>query len=160
MLAEALAALALAGGTAVVQAAGTDGWASFRQAVARWFGCGDESRERAELERLDRTAAELEAAGPSEVERVRARGEASWQARFEMLLEGLDEAGRERSATALRQLLAQHAPAAAGGVSAGAGGVAAGGNITNRAEGGSIAAGVIHGGAHLGGPSQPDPAQG
>jgi hypothetical protein len=59
MLEQALTALAAAGGTAVVQAAGTDAWTGLRQAVARWFGRGDRQRERVELERLDRTAGEL-----------------------------------------------------------------------------------------------------
>jgi hypothetical protein len=49
---EALAALAAAGGTAVVQAAGTDAWAGFRSRVAKWFARGDTEREQIALERL------------------------------------------------------------------------------------------------------------
>ncbi|WP_165396566.1 hypothetical protein, partial [Streptomyces sp. F001] len=113
-----------------------------------------------ELERLDRTVAELEASEPGEVEWVRARQEASWQARFEMLLESLDEPERGERAAALQRLLAEHVSTSPGGVTAGAGGVAAGGNITNRAENGSIAAAVVHGGAHIGSPPKPDPIQG
>jgi hypothetical protein len=48
MLVETLAALAAAGGAAVVQAAGTDAWNGFRQAVARWFARGDAQREQAD----------------------------------------------------------------------------------------------------------------
>lgn len=44
MLGEALTALAAAGGTVVVQAAGTSGWQGFQRAVARWFARGDEGR--------------------------------------------------------------------------------------------------------------------
>ena len=106
MLAEALTALAAAGGTAVVQAAGNDAWAGFRARVAKWFARGDAEREQVVLERLDRTAAALEAAGPGEVERVRAGQEASWQTLFEILLEGLDGEEQQRAADELRDLLA------------------------------------------------------
>lgn len=159
MLEQALMALAAAGGTAVVQAAGTGVWTGVRQAVARWFGRGDGQRERAELERLDRTAAELETAEAAVVERVRIRQEAAWQARIESLLESLDEAERAQTAEDLRALLAQHTPPQSA-VSAGQSGLAVGGNVDIRAEGGSIAAGVIHGGAHPAHPPAPDPSQG
>jgi hypothetical protein len=53
LLSDALVALAAAGGTAVVQAAGTDLRADFRERVATWFGRGDAEREHAELERLN-----------------------------------------------------------------------------------------------------------
>ncbi|UQA96641.1 hypothetical protein [Streptomyces halobius] len=158
MLEEALAALAAAGGAAVVQAAGTEAWTGLRQAVARWFGQGDEQRERAELERLDQAAGELEAAEERGAEQVRIRQEAAWQARFEGLLEGLDGTERVRACEELRDLLAQYTPD--GGVSAGDGGLAAGGYVDIYAEGGSIAGGVIHGGARISHPPAPDPSQG
>ncbi|GHD52056.1 hypothetical protein GCM10010335_63990 [Streptomyces galbus] len=98
MLTEALMAVAGAGGTAVVQAAGTDAWTGLRQRVARLLGRGDTQRERAELERLDRTAQALEEAGTTgETERARLRQEASWQTRFESLLETLRTPSRSRS---------------------------------------------------------------
>ncbi|MFZ3474947.1 hypothetical protein ACODT3_01270 [Streptomyces sp. 4.24] len=61
MLERAWAALAAAGGAAVVQAAGTDAWTGLRQAVAGWFARGDARREQAALERLDQTADALRA---------------------------------------------------------------------------------------------------
>ena len=64
MLDEALEALAMASGTAVVQAAGTDAWASFRTRIARFLSRGDTQRESSELERLSRTADILERAAP------------------------------------------------------------------------------------------------
>ncbi|MEU0008850.1 hypothetical protein ABZ079_32470 [Streptomyces sp. NPDC006314] len=158
MLEQAWAALAAAGGAAVVQAAGTDVWTGLRDAVARWFGRGDKERERAELERLDRTAGELQSAEAAQSERLRIRQEAAWQARIEALLESLDDQQRARAAEELRALLAQHAQQ--GAASAGPGGLAVGGNMDIRAEDGSIAAGVIHGGAHIGRPPTPDPSQG
>ncbi|WP_424891498.1 hypothetical protein [Streptomyces sp. XH2] len=108
MLSEALAAVAAAGGTAVVRSAGTDAWSELRRRVARWFGRGDEARERVELERLDRTAVALEAAAASgEVIRIRDRQEAVWQDRIETLLEGLPPDQRAGAAEELRALVAE-----------------------------------------------------
>ncbi|WP_449338411.1 hypothetical protein [Streptomyces chartreusis] len=145
----------MAGGTAVVQAAGTTAWEGFRQAVARWFGRGDDDRARVELERLDRSAADLTAAGNGASDGLRIRQEAVWQTRFEQFLEALPEAEREQAADALRSLLAEQAPVTA--VSAGDGGLAVGGDLEIRADHGSVAGGVIHGGVSLGNPSQPGP---
>ena len=138
MLAEALTALAAAGGTAVVQAAGMDAWAGFRARVAKWFARGDTEREQVALERLDRTAAALEAAGPGEVERVRAGQEASWQTLFEMLLEGLDGEEQQRAAADLRDLLADFASGRAAAVGQDA--VAVAGDVDIHAETGGAAA--------------------
>ncbi|MDX3534175.1 hypothetical protein PV721_07310 [Streptomyces sp. MB09-01] len=158
MLPEALLALATAGGTAVVQAAGTDAWDSFRAQVAGWFGRGDTDRASGELVRLDRSASELATAGADTGgERARIRQEAMWQARFEGLLESLPDDQRDRAAEELRALL--DAPAAPG-VSAGDAGLAVGGDLHVRADHGSIAAAVIHGGAHLSPPPPPAPSQG
>ncbi|MFF0627391.1 hypothetical protein [Streptomyces sp. NPDC004296] len=136
MVEEALTAVAAAGGAAVVQAAGTDAWAGLRQAVARWFGRGDARRERAEWERLDRSAAELTGDGADEQARVRQA--AVWQTRFEMVLEALDEAEQAAAVAGLRALVGDHAPVH--GVSADRGGLAVGGNVDIRATHGSAAA--------------------
>jgi hypothetical protein len=138
VLAEALAALVTAGGTAVVQAAGTDAWAGFRTKVAKWFARGDAEREQVALEHLDQAAAALETAGPDEVERVQAVQEASWQARFEMLLEGLDRGEQQWAADELRDLLAGFA----GGLAAAVGqdAVAVAGDVGIHAETGGAAA--------------------
>lgn len=156
MLPEALLALATAGGTAVVQAAGTEAWEGLRTQVAHWFGRGDTGRVSGELVRLDRSAAEL-AADDTGGERARIRQEAMWQARFEGLLEMLPDDQRDRAAEELRALLGA---AAAPGVSAGDSGLAVGGDLHIRADHGSIAAAVIHGGAHLSPPPPPAPSQG
>ncbi|PIM68481.1 hypothetical protein CTU88_30725 [Streptomyces sp. JV178] len=108
---QSWAALTAAGGTAVVRAAGggtgtpTDAWAGLRRAVAAWFARGDAERERAELDRLDRTAAALTPA-PAPDDGTRIRQEAAWQTRFEERLEHLDPAERVRAAEELRTLLA------------------------------------------------------
>ncbi|MFD6225504.1 hypothetical protein ACFWFZ_01260 [Streptomyces sp. NPDC060232] len=148
--------MAAAAGAGVVQAATTDAWAGVRVRVAQWFGRGNERREQAQLERLDRTAAELVAGGGAERERELLARE--WQVRFEGVLEDLDEPERRLAAAELRTLLEDGVGTA--GVSAGAGGVAAGGNVTVRADHGSIAAAILEGGAHIGHPPVPDPSQG
>ncbi|MEU5201163.1 hypothetical protein AB0G86_45205 [Streptomyces scabiei] len=105
MLAEALAALAAAGGGAVVQAAGTDAWTGLRRRVGEIFGRGT-ARAAAELDHLEQTARVVLAPdAPADVAAQRLRQEGVWAARFETLLEELDEAGRERAAAELRELL-------------------------------------------------------
>jgi hypothetical protein len=157
MLSQAITALAAAGGTAVVQAAGTDAWAGIRQQVARWFGRGNPQREQDERERLDQTAAELEAAGPAEAERVRIRQEAVWQGRIEALLESLEDVERTPVVAELRTLQAQHTSRRT--VLAGQSGLAVGGDVNVQADNGSAAA-VTMGDVTLGNPSQPGPHQG
>ncbi|MFE6052863.1 hypothetical protein ACFQ6N_19070 [Kitasatospora sp. NPDC056446] len=151
-----MTALAAAGGTAVVQAAGTDAWSGVRQQVARWFGRGNPQREHAELERLDQTVGELESARPTDVERVRIRQEAAWQGRIEALLESLEDIERARVADELRTLLVQQASHSS--VSADQSGLAVGGNLDVRADHGSAAA-VTMGNVTLGNPSPPGPHQ-
>ncbi|SES34958.1 hypothetical protein SAMN05216188_1378 [Lentzea xinjiangensis] len=117
MLAEALVAIAAAGGTAVVEAAGTDAWRSVRERVARLLGRNAPERERAELERLDQTAAALDAADPGQEAALRTRQEASWQTRFELLLEDADDAEREQLVNELRGLVDETAQARSSAVS-------------------------------------------
>lgn len=157
MLEETLVMLATAGGTAVVQAAGTQAWDGLRTRVARLLGRGNDVRERAELERLDRTASTLQVADSSEVEQVRLRQEASWQTRFEGLLEELDGVDREQVAAELRALVQEQA--GAGTLTAGDHGVVAGGRVEVRADHGSVAA-LRVGDVTLGNPPLPGPPQG
>ncbi|MGW5261023.1 hypothetical protein ACWEQG_08625 [Microbispora sp. NPDC004025] len=114
---EWLAAAVAAGGTAVVQAAGTDAWVIVRQRVAKVLSRDDPQREQAELMRLDQTATDLATLAPEEAALVRARQEAAWAARFEMLLESLGEAERERVARELNDIADQARQASVGGVS-------------------------------------------
>ncbi len=118
MLDEAMVALAASVGSGVVQAAGTDAWQAVRSRLARLLGRGDRQQESAQLERLDRTADELTAAGPQDdgpegsggEERTR-HGEA-WRTRTEDLLDELEPAERAAAAAELRALLAEVARAA------------------------------------------------
>ncbi|MFJ9933186.1 hypothetical protein ACIRSJ_08690 [Streptomyces virginiae] len=108
MLVEELIAVAAAGGGAIVQAAGTDAWAGIRSGVARILGRGEAGSERAELERLDQTRAELESAGDGAAsERVQTVLVTRWQTRLEMLLEQLTEEERQGVAAELQALIDQ-----------------------------------------------------
>ncbi|MFD7975349.1 hypothetical protein [Streptomyces sp. NPDC059071] len=157
MLAEGLAALAAAGGAAVVQAAGTSAWQGLQQAVAQWFARGDGARQRVELERLDRSAAALEAAQDDEQAGVRSGQQGAWQARFEQALENLSDAEREEAAEILRALLQRHA--AADGAAASADAPTIRGNVDIRADHGSAAA-VQMRDVTVGTPPPPGPQQG
>ncbi|WP_031515907.1 hypothetical protein [Streptomyces sp. NRRL F-5123] len=162
MLEQALAALAASGGAAVVTAAGTDAWTELRARLARWFGRGSDRRETVTLERLDTTAAELEAAPGAESEVVRERAGAVWTNRIRDLLEDLDAEERTSASAELRTLLAE-LPVSRTQVGATDGSVAAGRDVTVRAEGAnSVAAAVIRGDVHLGvnPPPTPDASQG
>jgi hypothetical protein len=165
MLTDALEALAAAGGTAVVQAAGTDLWVIFRERVANLLGRGHQRQTEVTLEQLDQAAATLELIGggsgnEADAERVRSRVEVSWQTRFTDLLEGLGPEEREEVTEGLRELVTLAQSRAQGGVSATDGAMAVGGDVAIHAEGGSVAAGVIHGGVRIGNPPQPGADQG
>ncbi|MBO0883329.1 MAG: hypothetical protein J2P17_23935, partial [Mycobacterium sp.] len=95
MLAEALAALASAGGTAVVSAMATDGWAAVRTRTARLFGRGDATREAAAAKRLERVRAELDKLSGAELAQARAQQEAAWATRLADLLEEQPESESE-----------------------------------------------------------------
>lgn len=105
MLAEVLSAAAAAGGTAVVESAGSDFWAWFKTRGARLIGRGDVERESEALDRLERTAAALAAASDEEErERVRAAHARLWQGEFASLLEILGQEERERAVAELNAL--------------------------------------------------------
>ncbi|WP_461712294.1 hypothetical protein [Streptomyces sp. DSM 41013] len=106
MLTEALIAIAASGGTAVVQAAGSDAWTSLRHRLATLMGRGDEQRTGTELERLDRTATAIVNASPEQAERVRTLQEGTWQTRLEDWLESASSAEREHAAEELRGIIA------------------------------------------------------
>jgi hypothetical protein len=159
VLEEAFVALAASGSTALVQAAGTDAWEGIRNRMAKLFGRHDQQRERAELERLNYTAAILQQAPVGEIEELRIRQEASWQTRIEDLLESLDADEREQVSVELRSIIDDGAVPART-ISAEQGALAAGGNIDIRADRGSIAGGAIHGDVTIGSPPKPDPTWG
>jgi hypothetical protein len=136
----ALAAMAAA---ALVQAMVTDGWEGVRHKVARLFGRGqpDVAVER----RLDATREQLTAAAPGDLETVQAALAAQWETRFEDLLADHPDARPELAA-----LVKEIKPT----VAASDHSVAAAGNVTATAEGGGVAANVIHGDVRQG-PTRP-----
>jgi hypothetical protein len=119
------------------------------------FGRRDAREAQAVLERLDRSALELDCADPGGADQARTRLEASWQARCEDPLESLGEADHEEAAGRLRELVAWQA---AGGVTAGYDGIAIGGNADIKAERGSAAA-LRMGDVTFGNPPMPGPEQ-
>ncbi|WP_125523882.1 hypothetical protein [Streptomyces sp. WAC 05379] len=143
MLVESLTALALAGGTAVVQAAGTDAWNGLRRRVGDLFAHSDPAQADAELERLDHTAEVLNSANDIHSERLRQEG--VWQGRFETLLENLDTPGREQVAEQLREMQMF--------VSASTGDVAIETGKATAREGGSAVTGVKRRGGSQTGPA-------
>ncbi|MEU3947521.1 hypothetical protein [Streptomyces sp. NPDC029526] len=100
MLTETLIALAAAGGTAVVQAAGTEAWEGVRGGVARMFRGRAGGEDEVEPD-LDRTAL-LRASDDAEAGGQQAR---LWQARFAALLDDADDRSRQRTEAELRQLI-------------------------------------------------------
>ncbi|MFF5029752.1 hypothetical protein ACFY2J_36820 [Streptomyces collinus] len=120
MLDEVMTAAAAAGGTAVVEAAGSDLWAWFRTRCAQLVGRGDPGREGEALERLDRTAVAL-AAGADEGERewqreVQAR---LWRGEFAALLESVAAAERDELVAGLDALRARTGGQESGGAVSG-----------------------------------------
>jgi hypothetical protein len=95
MLAEALTALAAAGGTAVVSAMATDAWGAVRTRTARLFGRGDKKREAAAEERLNRAREEMAKLSGAELDQASARQQAAWSARLADLLEDHPETETE-----------------------------------------------------------------
>lgn len=159
MLNEALTAVAAAGGTAVVQAAGTDVWTVIRSRVAALLG-RDDAAEQTALARLDRTLVEIqESHRPDDVQRARLVG--VWRTRFEDFLEDLPTEDRENAAQALRDIAALGALGESN-TSAGDRGLAVGGDLHVQAERGSVASGVLNveGGLSLANPPFPETGRG
>ncbi|MER5553608.1 hypothetical protein ABT001_18390 [Streptomyces sp. NPDC002793] len=105
MLAESLIALAAAGGTAVVQAAGTEMWESVRDGVVqlcrRGPGRPEEAEPDGELERrLDQTARVIASDGSE------SDGEAQfWRDNFLGLLSSAEDGARQRAEAELTRLV-------------------------------------------------------
>ncbi|QDO21112.1 hypothetical protein FNV65_26985 [Streptomyces sp. S1A1-8] len=159
MLNEALTAVAAAGGTAVVQAAGTDVWTVVRSRVAALLG-RDNNAQQTVLVRLDRTASELEQARESDDAQL-IRLEEAWRTRFEDFLEDLPAETREDAAQTLRDIAALGA-LGRGNTSAGTRGLAVGRDLHVQAQHGAVAGGVlnIEGSLNLANPRSPGAGQG
>jgi hypothetical protein len=87
MLTEALTALASTGGTALVTAMVTDGWAGVKARFARLLGRGDAKQAEAAAGRLEQSRAALaELSGPG-LEQARSEQEIIWRTQLGDLLE-------------------------------------------------------------------------
>ncbi|MFF0768528.1 hypothetical protein ACFYUK_06480 [Nonomuraea wenchangensis] len=107
MLSEALAALAAAGGTALVEAMTSDAWTSAKQGFARLLGRGKPERQEVAVQRLERSRQELADRSGAELERARVEQEAAWRSRLSDLLE--DDPAAEAE---LRMLVATYGTSA------------------------------------------------
>jgi hypothetical protein len=138
-------ALAAMAASALVQAMVTDGWEGVRHKIALLFGRGqpDASVER----RMDASRDQLTAAPQAELQNVQASLATQWETRFADLLADHPEVAGELAA-----LVKEIAPS----VTATEHSVAVGGNVTATAQGGGIAANVLHGDAYAG-PTRPGP---
>lgn len=137
-------ALAATAAAALVQAMVTDGWEGVRHKVARLFGRGQP--DAAIKRRLDVTRDQLTAATPDDLDKVQAALATQWETRFADLLADHPDAAAELAA-----LVKEIRPT----VTATDHAIAAGGNVTATAQGGGVAANVIHGDVHAG-PTRPD----
>jgi hypothetical protein len=87
MLAEALAALASTGSTALVTAMVTDGWEGIRPRFARLLGRGNPTQTQAAAHRLEQSRAALTGVPGPALERALAEQQIVWQTRLADLLE-------------------------------------------------------------------------
>src|ERR1700722_8154339 len=87
MLGEALAALASAGGTALVTAMVTDSWETIRARFARLISRGNVAEIQTATSRLDQSRASLEGLAGPDLDRAGGEQEIVWRTRLSDLLE-------------------------------------------------------------------------
>jgi hypothetical protein len=147
-------ALAAVAGNALVGAAMTDAWQSFRHRFARLLGRGDASRTQIAERRLDELRRALAAVPAGGLEHARGAQEAAWSARIADLLE--ESPGAEAELRILIDEIRPLLPAPA--VTASGHAVAAGHDMSIAAWAGGIASGVIHGDVLMPDPTGPGQA--
>ena len=149
-----VAALVTLAGNTLVAATVTDAWEDVRRRVASLFGRGnpDPATER----RLDATRSQLAVASSAEQEELQASLASQWATRLADLLDDHPDAEAE-----LRTLVERiRVSLPAGLVSGSDHSLAAARDISVSADGGAIAAGVIHGNLSPPDPPMPGRAQG
>ncbi|MFD3580403.1 hypothetical protein [Streptomyces sp. NPDC058644] len=154
MVAETLATLAAAAGTAAAQAFGTEAWTTMRARVAEVFGRSDRDRTAAALRRLDESALALSDDGQSvDANQVSVLLAASLRAQFEVLLDSLGEEEQRVVVGLLHALLGQQETDHE--ATAGTAAITVWRNIKIHTEGESTA--VVHneGGIHIERPTRP-----
>jgi hypothetical protein len=145
---EVVLELAQWAGTTVATAAVTDAWESVRSRVAKLLGRGDSRRTEIAEGWLDKTREQLAAAGPgAELEQAQSTTADRWSGRFADLME--EDLSLEPALRALIEEVTSQLPAAQALALAMDHSVAAGRDVKVTATGGSVAAGVIHGGVAL-----------
>lgn len=121
---------------ALVQAIVSDGWEGVRHKIARLFGRGQPD-PRIE-QRIDAARTQLAEAAPGELGQLQEDLARDWAVRFKDLLADYPDA--EAELAQLAEEIRAGLPVTAAGYS-----LAAGRDVKITAEGGSVAAGVIHG---------------
>jgi hypothetical protein len=156
MLTEALIALAAAGGTSVVQAAGTDAWATAKAGMARLLARGQPRQVTIIEGRLEDSQAQLTSLSGQPLQEAQ-QGEAkAWATRLRDVLDE-DPDAAHRLQKLLEDLTAE---GVTGVTSAGDHGFAVSGDSHIEASHGGVGAGVIHGSVSTGNPSSPRPTEG
>ncbi|MCY9787089.1 hypothetical protein KIK06_24700 [Nocardiopsis sp. EMB25] len=148
------AAAATAGATAIATTAGTELWKDLHTRLKTWFTkLGGRKADKA-LQRLDATATEIESS--PEDQGVRDKAKSTWQTRFEVFLDDLEDDERDALAQELLELArkAEQEQAGAGAV-AGDHGMAVAGDVNVTAKDHGIAVAHNEGGINMGNPLQP-----
>lgn len=90
-----LAALATAGGNALVAAMATDGWEVIKKQFARLLGQGGKKETETAVARLEEARKSLAGLSGAELERAQAEQEVAWRTRLVDLLENAPTAATE-----------------------------------------------------------------
>ncbi|MET0415115.1 MAG: hypothetical protein ABW022_03730 [Actinoplanes sp.] len=113
MLTETLAALAAAGGAAIMEAAAGDVWRAAKTSFAKLLGRGNDERTAVVEQQLEASRSAIEA-NPAESAAVAQTQRSVWTARLEDLL--LDDPGRADELTKLVNLYGAGSQSTAGNV--------------------------------------------
>ena len=95
MVVAAVAVLAAAGGTALVNAMVTDGWEGVRKKFARLLGRGDAKETEAAAVRLEKSQEILSGLSGADLEKAQAEQAIAWRTRLSDLLESHPDAEDE-----------------------------------------------------------------
>ncbi|MFF7250740.1 hypothetical protein ACFZBU_43575 [Embleya sp. NPDC008237] len=166
MLSQELTALVDAGGTAVVDTAGTEAWPVLRGRIAAWVGRGDRRVVERTEQALGETAARLARAGEAgdtgAIRSVRDEAATAWRERLAAVLADLADTERTAAADELATVLGTAGNPSTGGVGApspaDSRGLAVGGDLTISARDRSAAAAIVQGDVTLRVPTKPVPA--
>ncbi|MFE1102556.1 hypothetical protein ACFW4K_18720 [Nocardiopsis alba] len=148
------AAATTAGATAIATAAGTGLWKDLHPRLKSWMAKIGGKKADTALQRLEATATEIETSSKDQAVRDKAKN--TWQARFEVFLEDLEDDERDALAGELLELAreTEQAHTRAGAVARDHG-MAVAGDVTINAKDRGIAVAHNEGGINVGNPPRP-----